>query len=82
MSARDFILDPYSYRNFSPAMRAVSDHAAEWLMTVDGLSSSSQACDTRTMLTRKTAARAADLGFRGDSVRRAYRFLADQKARP
>lgn len=53
----------------SPAMRALNDHACDWLLTIDGL-----VCEDG--LSLEDAARAADAGFRGDSVKAARRFLA------
>ena len=60
----------YTELDQSDAMRAVTAHACDWLLTVDCLTY------FRDGLTPEEAARVADAGFRGDDLKAARRFLA------
>lgn len=68
-----FITDSHA-TGTTPGMVALYDHATNWLLTVDCLTS------CRDGLTGAEAARVADAGFIGDDIPAARRFLQSLSA--
>lgn len=74
MQGRAFILNGHAV-GFSDAMQALHEHACGWLQTVDAISVDEPENYRDSLLSRHDGMRAADLGYRGDSVGRACRFM-------